>query len=349
MKKTLLALTFGVIIAMMIGCYSIVASAAISNPAIKRGDVNNDGYTDSLDAATILKYDAALIDLSAEQMVVGDFNEDGYVDSLDAASILKYDCGYDFSITRQSLTDVPVNIDIDENGGELSIPLLILEQADGTSKGLACNISFVIDGDRISGEIISQTLVENGKTETSITASFSAILALKSVGTFTGTAEVYSIRASSLSTGEKIELATQLSCAFELSVSQSPQSGCVKYRITLITNTAQVASGTSSIGAASIKETALFEDMFVFDIAIYNDRVEIDINHNYESVTATETTTNVSVSLFTHIIDSGNSKAFVVIKEGNNSYLMDIEAVTKEFSNSYTESSSKTQRSYNNK
>ncbi|MBQ7646200.1 MAG: leucine-rich repeat protein, partial [Clostridia bacterium] len=62
-------------------------------PALKKGDVNGDGEVDSLDATAALKYDAGIIDLSAEQMTVGDVNGDGEVDSLDAILIFKYDAG----------------------------------------------------------------------------------------------------------------------------------------------------------------------------------------------------------------------------------------------------------------
>ena len=57
------------------------------------GDVNGDGAIDSLDAAFVLRYDAMLIELTDEQLVVGDINADDYVDSLDAAYILRIDAG----------------------------------------------------------------------------------------------------------------------------------------------------------------------------------------------------------------------------------------------------------------
>ncbi len=62
-------------------------------PYIPLGDVNGDGKVDNLDAAFILKYDAAAIDLTDDQLVTGDVNGDGEVDNLDAAFILKYDAG----------------------------------------------------------------------------------------------------------------------------------------------------------------------------------------------------------------------------------------------------------------
>lgn len=59
----------------------------------RRGDVNNDGQVDNLDAAMILKYDAGITDLSDTQKQAADVNSDGYVDNLDATKILKEDAG----------------------------------------------------------------------------------------------------------------------------------------------------------------------------------------------------------------------------------------------------------------
>ena len=41
----------------------------------------------------ILKYDAGIIDLPADELLASDVNGDGYADNLDAAMILKYDAG----------------------------------------------------------------------------------------------------------------------------------------------------------------------------------------------------------------------------------------------------------------
>ena len=57
------------------------------------GDANNDGYINSLDAATVLKYDAFIISLDSAALTAADVNGDGSVNSLDAAMILKYDAG----------------------------------------------------------------------------------------------------------------------------------------------------------------------------------------------------------------------------------------------------------------
>ncbi len=56
-----------------------------------KGDANDDGVVDNLDAAMILKYDAGVINSVNES--AADVNGDGAVDNLDAAMILKYDAG----------------------------------------------------------------------------------------------------------------------------------------------------------------------------------------------------------------------------------------------------------------
>lgn len=55
------------------------------------GDVNGDGYVDSLDAALVLKYDVKLVSFDESQISAGDVNGDGGANSLDAALILRYD------------------------------------------------------------------------------------------------------------------------------------------------------------------------------------------------------------------------------------------------------------------
>ncbi len=57
------------------------------------GDVNEDGSINYLDAMMVLRYDAALITLTDEQLLAGDVNGDGDVNSLDAIKILRYDAG----------------------------------------------------------------------------------------------------------------------------------------------------------------------------------------------------------------------------------------------------------------
>lgn len=76
---------FSIILALCLGLSVLCASAA------EKGDVNNDGITDSLDAAYILRHDAKLQLLGDQALAVADVNSDGAVDSLDSSLVLKYD------------------------------------------------------------------------------------------------------------------------------------------------------------------------------------------------------------------------------------------------------------------
>ncbi len=57
------------------------------------GDVNGDGVSDNRDAATVLKYDAGLINEDDLALSEGDINADGITNNIDASHILKYDAG----------------------------------------------------------------------------------------------------------------------------------------------------------------------------------------------------------------------------------------------------------------
>lgn len=57
------------------------------------GDLNGDGKINNLDASVALKYDAGIVDLTAEQKTRGDINGDGKINNLDATVILKIDAG----------------------------------------------------------------------------------------------------------------------------------------------------------------------------------------------------------------------------------------------------------------
>ena len=60
-------------------------------PTFTLGDVNEDGKIDFLDAITVLRYDAEIIQLTDNQMKAAEVNNDGKVDFLDAITILRYD------------------------------------------------------------------------------------------------------------------------------------------------------------------------------------------------------------------------------------------------------------------
>ena len=54
------------------------------------GDLNDDGYINTLDAVIVQKYASGRITLDERQTYVGDVNDDGNIDVLDAADIQKY-------------------------------------------------------------------------------------------------------------------------------------------------------------------------------------------------------------------------------------------------------------------
>ena len=60
-------------------------------PTFTLGDVNEDGKIDFLDAITVLRYDAEIIQLTDNQMKAAEVNKDSKVDFLDAITILRYD------------------------------------------------------------------------------------------------------------------------------------------------------------------------------------------------------------------------------------------------------------------
>jgi hypothetical protein len=66
--------------------------AQTPTPVPAKGDVNNDGRTNSIDAALVLQYDAGLIH-SLPNLVNADVNHNGAVNSVDAALILQFDAG----------------------------------------------------------------------------------------------------------------------------------------------------------------------------------------------------------------------------------------------------------------
>ena len=67
----------------------VVTDSAL--PTFTLGDVNEDGKIDFLDAITVLRFDAEIIQLTDNQMKAAEVNKDSKVDFLDAITILRYD------------------------------------------------------------------------------------------------------------------------------------------------------------------------------------------------------------------------------------------------------------------
>ncbi len=57
------------------------------------GDIYTDGYVSAADAMAILRYDAKMIDLTEQQLLIGDILGDGTVNAVDAMAILRLDAG----------------------------------------------------------------------------------------------------------------------------------------------------------------------------------------------------------------------------------------------------------------
>lgn len=62
-------------------------------PKAVKGDVNNDGIVDVVDALTILNYSAGKQSLSSDAVKAGDIDGNGYADVIDALTILSYVSG----------------------------------------------------------------------------------------------------------------------------------------------------------------------------------------------------------------------------------------------------------------
>lgn len=93
MKRKILALALAII--MLLGLLTTAIPLLVANSAGKNsvGDVNGDGMVDNLDATPILRYDAALLELTEAQLITANVNGDEWVDNLDAVMILLYDAG----------------------------------------------------------------------------------------------------------------------------------------------------------------------------------------------------------------------------------------------------------------
>ena len=57
------------------------------------GDLNDDGYVNSLDAVMILKYSVGEAELTETQLRRGDIDSSGTVDAVDALTVLKISLG----------------------------------------------------------------------------------------------------------------------------------------------------------------------------------------------------------------------------------------------------------------
>ncbi len=76
-----------------VNAYNSALQVAETLTLVVSGDVNGDGKINNLDATSILKYDAGIIDLEETKLLEADVNASESVDNLDATAVLKYDAG----------------------------------------------------------------------------------------------------------------------------------------------------------------------------------------------------------------------------------------------------------------
>lgn len=93
MKRKLTLLTAVLVLLACILPVAILTANCDGKSAPAYGDLNNDEVVNNLDAVQVLKYDAAIIDLSRELLTLADVNLDKKVNNLDAGMILRYDAG----------------------------------------------------------------------------------------------------------------------------------------------------------------------------------------------------------------------------------------------------------------
>jgi len=70
-----------------------VTATFVEESGFAYGDLNRDGIVNSADAILLLRYDAGLETLDAEQLLLADVNRDGRITVYDANEILRIDVG----------------------------------------------------------------------------------------------------------------------------------------------------------------------------------------------------------------------------------------------------------------
>ncbi len=105
MKRKLTLVTATLVLLACILPLAILANCD-SREGFAYGDVNSDGIANNLDSVLVLKYDAALIELTAEQHTAANVNGDMATNNLDAGMILRYDAGIIDSFPVEVSADV---------------------------------------------------------------------------------------------------------------------------------------------------------------------------------------------------------------------------------------------------
>ncbi len=73
--------------------YTIIVKREGDSMHFTYGDINDDGFIDTVDTLIIMQYSAGNAELTPTQLLSGDVNADGFVDVVDALMILQYNAG----------------------------------------------------------------------------------------------------------------------------------------------------------------------------------------------------------------------------------------------------------------
>jgi len=119
MKRKLTLLTAVLVLLACILPVAILTANCDSKGAPVYGDLNGDTVVNNLDAAQVLKYDAAIIELTKDLLTLGDVNLDNNVNNLDAGMILRYDAGIIDSFPTYELSEDTSSFDGSVEGSSL--------------------------------------------------------------------------------------------------------------------------------------------------------------------------------------------------------------------------------------
>jgi len=154
--------------ALCLGMASVTAFAYDYDQAYSElGDTDGDGYIDNTDASLILKYDAGLMDFSADQLAFSDTNYDEAVDNTDASLILKYDAGLIYGFCYEH--------EWEEGNCTTPQSCLLCGLTVGTADGHkfengACENCDLTEEEKAVFDAISDYIIENGEEEEGIYA-----------------------------------------------------------------------------------------------------------------------------------------------------------------------------------
>ncbi len=81
------------VLAAVLTAGSLLTFGVFASSGATLGDVNGDGNVNNVDASTVLRYDAGIMGLTAQQLMAADANGDRAVNNVDASQILKLDAG----------------------------------------------------------------------------------------------------------------------------------------------------------------------------------------------------------------------------------------------------------------